>query len=93
MRYLATDHYSGAFFLRYYLAPGENTETITQFLLEAFCERDTGELMYGVPQILIWDAGSANIAHQTRHMLDMLEVKHIAHTPGRPWAKGHGIDA
>lgn len=88
LRYLATDHYSGAFFLRYYLAPGENTETITQFLLEAFCERDTGELMYGVPQILIWDAGSANIAHQTRHMLDMLEVKHIAHTPGRPWAKG-----
>ncbi|HFQ4837164.1 TPA: transposase [Vibrio vulnificus] len=88
LRYLATDHFSGAFFLRYYLAPGENTETITQFLFEAFCERDTGELMYGVPQILIWDAGSANIAHQTRHMLDMLEVKHIAHTPGRPWAKG-----
>ncbi|XAG86656.1 DDE-type integrase/transposase/recombinase [bacterium 19MO03SA05] len=88
LRYLATDHYSGAFFLRYYLAPGENTETITQFLFEAFCERETGELMYGVPQILIWDAGSANIAHQTRHMLDMLEVRHIAHTPGRPWAKG-----
>lgn len=88
LRYLATDHYSGAFFLRYYEAPGENVETITKFLFEAFCERNTGELMYGVPQILIWDAGSANIAHQTRHMLDMLEVKHIAHTPGRPWAKG-----
>ncbi|HAS6636677.1 DDE-type integrase/transposase/recombinase [Vibrio parahaemolyticus] len=88
LRYLATDHYSGAFFLRYYVAPGENTETITKFLFEAFCERNTGELMYGVPQLLIWDAGSANIAHQTRHMLDMLEVKHIAHTPGRPWAKG-----
>ncbi|SHO55013.1 DDE-type integrase/transposase/recombinase [Vibrio quintilis] len=88
LRYLATDHYSGAFFLRYYVAPGENTETITRFLFEAFCERDTGELMYGVPRLLIWDAGSANIAHQTRHMLDMLEVRHIAHTPGRPWAKG-----
>ncbi|MEZ9563820.1 transposase [Vibrio artabrorum] len=88
LRYLATDHYSGAFFLRYYVAPGENTETITKFLFEAFCERNTNELMYGVPKLLIWDAGSANIAHQTRHMLDMLEVKHIAHTPGRPWAKG-----
>ena len=88
LRYLATDHYSGSFFLRYYIAPGENTETISRFLFEAFCERETKELMYGVPSILIWDAGSANIAHQTRHMLDMLEVKHIAHTPGRPWAKG-----
>jgi transposase InsO family protein len=88
LRYLATDHYSGAFFLRYYEAPGENVETITQFLFEAFCERSSGELMYGVPYILIWDAGSANIAHQTRHMLDMLDVQHIAHTPGRPWAKG-----
>lgn len=88
LRYLATDHYSGAFFLRYYVAPGENTETITQFLFESFCERKTGELMYGVPKILIWDAGSANIAHQTRHMLGCLDVKHIAHTPGRPWAKG-----
>lgn len=88
LRYLITDHFSGAFFLRYYVSPGENTETITRFLFEAFCERDTGELVYGVPSIMIWDAGSANIAHQTRHLLDTLQVKHIAHTPGKPWAKG-----
>lgn len=88
LRYLITDHYTGAFFLRYYVSPGENTETITRFLFEAFCERDTGELVYGVPDIMIWDAGSANIAHQTRHLLDTLQVQHIAHTPGKPWAKG-----
>ncbi|MGO2233494.1 MAG: transposase [Marinomonas sp.] len=88
LRYLITDHYTGAFFVRYYMAPGENTETITQFLFEAFCERETGELLFGVPKIMIWDAGSANIAHQTRHLLDTLQVKHIAHTPGKPWAKG-----
>ena len=88
LRYLMTDHYSGAFFLRYYVAAGENTETITRFLFEAFCERNSGELVYGVPMVLIWDAGSANIAHQTRHLLDLLQVTHIAHTPGKPWAKG-----
>lgn len=88
LRYLVTDHYSGAFFVRYYVAPGENTETISRFLLEAFSQRATGEQVYGVPKILVWDAGSANIAHQTQHLLNLLDVRHIAHTPGRPWAKG-----
>lgn len=88
LRYLITDHYSGAFFLRYYQAAGEDTETITQFLFEAFCERDTGEMFYGVPDNMIWDAGAANTAHQTKHLLDTLQVKDSVHTPGRPWAKG-----
>ncbi|MDC5755212.1 transposase [Vibrio europaeus] len=88
LRYLVTDHFSGAFFLRYYIAPGENTETITQFLFDAFCERDGQELVYGVPKNLVWDAGSANISHQTKHLLEILQVNHLVHTPGKPWAKG-----
>jgi hypothetical protein len=88
LRYLVTDHFSGAFHLAYYVAPGENVETLTKFLLEAFTKRGREELLHGVPQILIWDAGSANQAHQTKHLLDKLGVKHHAHVPGCPWAKG-----
>ena len=88
LRYLVTDHYSGAFHLSYILSPGESVEAITQFLIEAFSKRSAPELMHGVPFILIWDAGSANMAAMTKRLLDKLSVEHITHTPGRPWAKG-----
>lgn len=88
LRYLVTDHYSGAFHLSYILSPGESVEAITQFLIEAFSKRSSSELMHGVPFILIWDAGSANMAAMTRRLLDKLSVNHLVHTPGKPWAKG-----
>lgn len=88
LRYLVTDHYSCAFHLGYVLSPGESVEAITQFLIEAFTKRSNAELMHGVPLIMIWDAGSANMAAMTKRLLDKLSVEHIAHTPGRPWAKG-----
>lgn len=88
LRYLVTDHYSGAFHLSYILSPGESVEAITQFLIDAFSKRSGSELMHGVPFILIWDAGSANMAAMTRRLLDKLSVNHVVHTPGKPWAKG-----
>lgn len=88
LRYLVTDHYSSAFHVSYILSPGESVEAITQFLIEAFSKRSKNELMHGVPFIMIWDAGSANMAAMTKRLLDKLGVIHIAHTPGRPWAKG-----
>lgn len=88
LRYLVTDHYSGAFHVSYIMSPGESVEAITQFLIEAFSKRSAAELMHGVPLMLIWDAGSANMAAMTKRLLDKLSVEHLAHTPGRPWAKG-----
>ncbi|MDO6525782.1 hypothetical protein Q4519_08800 [Motilimonas sp. 1_MG-2023] len=88
LRYLVTDHYSGAFHLSYIMSPGETVEAITQFLIEAFTKRSDAELLHGIPYMLIWDAGSANQATVTKSILDKLDIQHEAHTPGKPWAKG-----
>jgi hypothetical protein len=44
--------------------------------------------MHGVPWMLVWDAGSANQSHGIRNLLTALGVRHWAHTPGNPRAKG-----
>ncbi len=87
LRYLVTDHNSGAFFVKYYNTPGENAETLVEFLLDAFAKRD-GDPLHGVPFMLIWDAGTANQSHLVKGMLDRLQVKHHAHEVGSPRAKG-----
>lgn len=89
LRYLVTDHRTGAFFLRYYQASGETQEVLFDFLVEAFTgEENPHNPFRGVPFQLIWDAGSANQAYLVRNFLDRLDVRHQAHTPGRPRAKG-----
>ena len=39
-RYVVTDHYSGAFYCKYYMARGENTEVLFDFLMTAMGEKD-----------------------------------------------------
>ena len=73
LRYLVTDHTSGAFYLRYFLRPGEDRETLFEFLLDAFTGRDHPQDPFrGVPFQLIWDAGSANQANLIKDFLDRL---------------------
>ncbi len=86
-RYLITDHCSGSIFCRYYLAPGESSAVLFDFLMEAFSHREDF-LMHGVPLMLIWDAGSANTSREIQNVLDALGVEHRAHLPGNPRAKG-----
>lgn len=89
LRYLATDHYSGAFFVKYYAGRGENQEQLFDFLMEAFSRREApGDPFHGVPEMLIWDAGSANTSHMIQNLLDRLTVRHQPHLPGNPRAKG-----
>lgn len=89
MRYVVTDHYSGAFYVRYFLRPGEDRETIFEFLVDAFTGRDhPQEPLRGVPEMLVWDAGSANQSQLVKGFLGLLGVKHWAHMPGNPRAKG-----
>lgn len=88
-RYLVTDHYSGAFYMEYFLAAGENQETLFHFLMRAFFPRaHEQDPLHGVPLRLVWDAGSANQSFLIRNLLDQLGVQHYAHTPGNPRAKG-----
>jgi hypothetical protein len=89
LRYLITDHYSGTFYLEYFQAPGENQPTLFDFLMRAWSERNhPSDPFHGVPEIMVWDAGSANQSHMIRNLLDQLQVDHRVHTPGQPRGKG-----
>lgn len=87
LRYLITDHFTGAFYVEYFNAPGENSDTLIDFLLNAFGKREDSPL-HGVPFILVWDAGTANQSHLVKGMLERLNVNHLTHAVGSPRAKG-----
>ena len=87
MRYAATDHYSGDVIARYYEAAGEDQQTVFDFLMHAM-QASPGRVMHGVPWMMVWDAGSANQSHGVVNLLDQLAVRHWAHIPGNPRAKG-----
>ena len=62
-RYVLTDHYSGTICVRYYAAAGENSANMYDFLLYAWGKKkDPFYNFHGLPELLIWDCGSANIS-------------------------------
>lgn len=87
LRYAITDHTSGTVIARYYNAAGEDQRTLFDFLMWAF-HKQADRVMHGVPWMLVWDAGSANTSHGIRNLLTALGVRHWAHIPGNPRAKG-----
>lgn len=87
LRYALTDHYSGFTAARYFQTTGEDQRTLFEFLMHAMHPQD-GRVMHGVPWMLVWDAGSANQSHGIRNLLTQLAVRHWAHVPGNPRAKG-----
>lgn len=89
LRYLITDHTSGAMYLKYYVAAGEDQETLFEFLMDAFAEdKHPQDPFHGVPYGMIWDAGAANQSHLIKNLLKQLGVKFWHHMPGNPRAKG-----
>ena len=86
-RYVLTDHYSSSIILRYYQAAGETQANLYDFLLYAWGQREA-RLTHGVPQILMWDLGSANTSSAVKHALAALQVRDIPHIKGNPRAKG-----
>jgi len=89
LRYLITDHYTGALYVHYYMGSGETQEILFSFLMDAFHQRShEQDPLHGVPFIMVWDAGSANQSALIKNLLDRLDCKHIAHTPGNPRGKG-----
>jgi transposase InsO family protein len=87
LRYVITDHYTGAIHLRYVMAPGETQQGLLDVLIEAMTQRE-GFVVHGVPEQLVWDCGSANQAHGVQNFLRALGVRQWPHMPGNPRAKG-----
>lgn len=88
-RYVLTDHYSGTICVRYYAAAGENSANMYDFLLYAWGKKkDPLYNFHGLPELLIWDCGSANISKPVSNALKALRVETKPHLPGNPRAKG-----
>lgn len=87
LRYAITDHTSGNVLCRYFNVSGEDQRTLFEFLMWAM-QRTPEHVMHGVPWMLVWDAGSANQSHAIGALLTALMIRHWAHTPGNPRAKG-----
>ena len=86
-RYVLTDHYSSSIIVRYYQAGGETQANLYDFLLYAWARLD-GRPFHGVPQVLLWDKGSANTSSAIKNALDALDVNHLTHMAGNARAKG-----
>jgi hypothetical protein len=88
-RYVLTDHYSSSICVRYYAAAGESAANMYDFLLYAWGLKENNVFVFhGLPELLIWDCGTANIAKATTNALKAFGVKTIPHLPGNPRAKG-----
>lgn len=86
-RYVLTDHYSASIVVRYYAARGETQANLYDFLLYAW-NKKSNTLIHGVPQILLWDKGSANTSAAIKNALRALQVRNIEHKAKKARVKG-----
>lgn len=88
-RYVLSDHNSSSICVRYYAAMGETAANMYDFLLYAWGKKDDPLYgFHGLPELLIWDPGSANISRPVTAALKALRVETKPHLPGNPRAKG-----
>lgn len=90
-RYVRYDHASGTIDVRYFEAAGENQHSLFEFLLHTWGKNES-RLSHGVPEILLWDKGSANTSTGIKRMLDALGVNHETHATHHAWVKG-GVES
>ena len=87
IRYVITDHYSGAMYVEY-VQGAESSENLTKVFTNAIIKCSSADPLHGVPFHLGMDKGSANMSGLFLNFLDRLSVKHIAHATGNSRAKG-----
>lgn len=89
VRYLVTDHFSGAFHLRYFLG-NDSSQMLSDFLIEAFRPKTDAQqnVMHGVPFFLLTDPGAMNTATATKNLARRLMIDFRAHAVRNPRAKG-----
>ncbi len=97
LRYILIDHFSGAFYVRYYATGGESTENALDFLFHAWSAKaDAAAFPFrGVPEKLWTDRGftGGRTSKEIRNpyfarLVENLGVDVDAHQPGNPRAKG-----
>ncbi len=87
IRYVITDHYSGAIYLEY-VTGAESSENLTHVFINAIQKREANDPLHGVPTILGMDKGSANMSGLFLNLLERLQVTPIVHATGNSRAKG-----
>ena len=61
LRYVVVDHFSGAFYFKYYNTTGETQDNLFDFLREAWGHKQNEKLPFrGVPFQILMDTGAAN---------------------------------
>lgn len=87
VRWVITDHYSGAIFAWYSLG-AEDAATAIETLIRAMCKRADGDLLHGAPRILYTDPGGAYDCELMRGFLKRIGVRYIPHAAGNARATG-----
>lgn len=85
-RYVVTDHASGQIFV-IYVVGGETAANLIDAFIAAMTLRE-GEVMHGVPAMVMLDPGSANTSASFMNLCRALRVRVQINTPGNPRAKG-----
>lgn len=88
VRYVVTDHCSGAFYHHYEQAAGENAEGVLRTLIGFIADRGNCDPAHGVPEILYTDNGSGNISSLVKGFCEQLEIRFIQHAPKNANATG-----
>jgi len=90
LRYVCVDHYSGAFFVRYYNAPGENSGDALDFIIRAMRPKSDPDRypFRGVPRRICADRGGAFKNYMLQNFLEHLECELYLHAPENPNRKG-----
>lgn len=90
-RYCVTDHLTGAYYVQYFYAGGENAIDVVDFFYRAMSPKPGLELAFpfrGRPTILVMDQGSANKSALTRNLLRELNIGTQYHQTGNAKASG-----
>lgn len=88
IRYVVADHYSGALYVRYEQAAGEDARGVIETLTAAISDRGERDPMHGVPLQILMDKGSGNKSSLVTQFLRDLEITPLWHEAGNPRAKG-----
>ncbi len=88
-RYLLTDHTSGAFYIEYFLRPGEDAQTASEFLFNGMTKRShPQDPFHGVPFMLVSDQGSFLKNKLMKNLFKNLGIKTWMHKRKNSRAKG-----
>lgn len=88
IRYVVTDHYSGAIYV-HYVYGSESGENLAEAFVSAVQKRaQDNDPMHGVPLVLMMDAGCANTSGLFKNLMRRLMIEPIVHAPGNARADG-----